>query len=77
MIHSLVLTGSKIANEAIRAEHLKNGLLSLTKLQCEIQDQYKGVGDNNQSSPDIISEDKIIIHVLDKEYQELPPHHPH
>jgi len=67
-----VVTGSKIANEAIGTEHLQNGLLSLSKLQYEIQDQDKGVGDNSQSSPAKLSDDKVITHVLDKEYQELP-----
>jgi hypothetical protein len=67
-----VVTGSKIANEAIGTEHLQNGLLSLTKLQYELQDQDKGVGDNSQCSPAKLSEDKIITHVLDKEYLELP-----
>ena len=67
-----VVTGSKIANEAIGTEHLQNGLLSLTKLQYELQDQDKGVGDNSQCSPAKLTEDKIITHILDKEYQELP-----
>ncbi|MDD2228685.1 MAG: hypothetical protein PHY48_04655 [Candidatus Cloacimonetes bacterium] len=67
-----VVTGSKIANEAIGTEHLQNGLLSLTKLQYELQDQDKGMGDNSQSSPAKLSEDKIITHILDNEYQELP-----
>ncbi len=67
-----VVTGSKIANEAIGTEHLQNGLLSLTKLQYEIQDQDKGTGDNSQASPAKLNEDKIITHILDKEYQELP-----
>jgi len=67
-----VVTGSKIANAAIGNEHLQNGLLSLTKLQYEIQDQDKGTGDNSQSSPAKLTEDKIITHTLDKEYQELP-----
>lgn len=67
-----VVTGSKIANEAIGTEHLQNGLLSLTKLQYEIQDQDKGIGDNSQSSPAKLTDDKVITHVLDKEYQELP-----
>ena len=67
-----VVTGSKIANAAIVTEHLQNDLLSLTKLQYEIQDQDKGVGDNSQASPAKLTEDKIITHILDKEYQELP-----
>ena len=67
-----VVTGSKIANEAIGTEHLQTGLFSLTKLQYELQDQDKGVGDNSQCSPAKLAEDKIITHVLDKEYQELP-----
>jgi len=67
-----VVTGSKIANAAIGTEHLQNGLFSLTKLQYEIQDQDKGVGDNSQASPAKLTEDKIITHILDKEYQELP-----
>ena len=66
------VTGSKIANAAIGNEHLQNGLLSLTKLQYEIQDQDKGVGDNSQASPAKLGDDKVITHVLDKEYQELP-----
>jgi hypothetical protein len=67
-----VVTGSKIANESIGTEHLQNGLLSLSKLQYETQDQDKGVGDNSQASPAKLSDDKVITHVLDKEYQELP-----
>ena len=67
-----MVTGSKIANESIGTEHLQNGLLSLAKLQYEIQDQDKGVGDNSQASPAKLSDDKVITHVLDKEYQELP-----
>jgi len=67
-----VVTGSKIANEAIGTEHLQNDLLSLSKLQYELQDQDKGVGDNSQSTPAKLAEDKIITHILDKEYQELP-----
>ncbi len=67
-----VVTGSKIANAAIGTEHLQNGLFSLSKLQYEIQDQDKGVGDNSQASPAKLSDDKVITHVLDKEYQELP-----
>ena len=67
-----VVTGSKIANAAIGTEHLQNGLFSLTKLQYEIQDQDKGVGDNSQASPAKLTEDKIITHTLDKEYQEVP-----
>jgi len=66
------VTGSKIANAAIGTEHLQDGLLSLTKLQYEIQDQDKGIGDNSQASPAKLAEDKIITHILDKEYQELP-----
>ena len=67
-----VVTGSKIANEAIGTEHLQNGLFSLSKLQYEIQDQDKGVGENSQASPAKLGDDKVITHVLDKEYQELP-----
>ena len=67
-----VVTGSKIANEAIGTEHLQNGLLSLTKLQYELQDQDKGIGDNSQCNPAKLSEDKIITHVLDMEYKEIP-----
>ncbi len=66
------VTGNKIANATIGTEHLQNGLLSLTKLQYEIQDQDKGVGDNSQASPAKLTEDKIITHTLDKEYQVLP-----
>ena len=66
------VTGSKIANAVIGTEHLQNGLFSLTKLQYDMQDQDKGVGDNSQASPAKLAEDKIITHILDKEYQELP-----
>jgi len=67
-----VVTGSKIANAAIGTEHLQNGLLSLSKLQYELQDQNKGVGDSSHSSPANLHDDKIITHILDKEYPELP-----
>ena len=58
------VTGSKIANAVIGTEHLQNGLFSLTKLQYEMQDQDKGVGDNSQASPAKLTEDKIITHTL-------------
>jgi len=64
--------GTKIANEAIGTEHLQNGLLSLSKLQYELQDQDKGVGDISQCSPAKLTQDKFITHILNKEYQELP-----
>ena len=64
--------GTKIANEAIGTEHLQNGLLSLSKLQYELQDQDKGVGDISQCSPAKLTPDKFITHILNKEYQELP-----
>jgi len=67
-----VVTGNKIANAAIGTEHLQNGLLPLSKLQYELQDQNKGVGDNSHSSPAKLNDDKIITHILDKEYPELP-----
>ncbi|MBW6514415.1 MAG: hypothetical protein K0B87_06630 [Candidatus Syntrophosphaera sp.] len=66
------VTSNKIANGAISKSHLAVEILTLSKLQHEIQDQTKGVGDNSQSTPAVMTEDKIITHVLDKEYQELP-----
>ncbi len=66
------VSANKIANGAISKSHLAPEILSLAKLQHEIQDQTKGVGDNSQSTPANLIEDKIITHILDKEYQELP-----
>ena len=66
-----VVNGSKIANETNCTERLKNGLLSFTKVQYEIQDQDKGEGDSSQASNVKLIEDKIITDVLDKEFQEL------
>lgn len=67
-----VVTGSKIANEAIGTEHLQNGLLSLSKLQYEIQNQDEGVGDVTLSSPASCRDDRFISHNLNREYNEEP-----
>ena len=66
------VTSSKIANGALSKTHFAPDILTLSKLEHEIQDQNKGVGDNSQGSPANLSDDKTIIHVLEKEYQELP-----
>ena len=67
------VTASKIAQHSITANHLDNSTFKLTKLQHEIQNEYRGVGDRTQSSPARIRDDQMITHVLDKEYDE-PPH---
>jgi len=66
------VTGPKIANGSLSKTHLAPEILNLAKLEHEIQDQTKGVGDTSQGSPANIFDDKMITHVLDKEYQELP-----
>ncbi|HCM15785.1 MAG TPA: hypothetical protein DHW79_07560, partial [Candidatus Cloacimonas sp.] len=45
------VTASKIAQHSITANHLDNSTFNLTKLQHEIQNEYRGVGDITQSSP--------------------------
>ncbi|MFA4959484.1 MAG: hypothetical protein WC535_06310 [Candidatus Cloacimonas sp.] len=67
------VTASKIAQHSITASHLDNSTFKLNKLQHEIQNEYRGVGDRTQSSPARIRDDQMITHVLDKEYDE-PPH---
>ena len=52
---------------------LDNSTFNLTKLQHEIQNEYRGVGDITQSSPARLRDDRFINHTLDKEYAE-PPH---
>jgi hypothetical protein len=66
------ITGPKIANGSLSKTHLTPEILNLSKLEHEIQDQTKGVGDNSQGSPANLLDDKMITHVLDKEYQEMP-----
>ncbi|MDP3115331.1 MAG: hypothetical protein Q8M98_11260, partial [Candidatus Cloacimonadaceae bacterium] len=53
-----VVTGSKIANGAISANHLDNSLFTLSKLQHELQDQDKGVGEQSQKTPANCHEDR-------------------
>jgi len=67
-----VVTGSKIANGAVSANHLDNSVFTLTKLQHELQNQDKGTGDQTQSSPASIRDDRFISHKLDKEYNTIP-----
>jgi len=67
------VTSSKIAQHSITANHLDNSTFELNKLQHEIQNEYRGVGDNTQSSPARHRDDRFINHTLDKEYAE-PPH---
>ncbi|HQP17998.1 MAG TPA: hypothetical protein PLQ79_05440 [Candidatus Cloacimonadota bacterium] len=66
------VTSSKIANGSLSKTHFAPDILTLSKLEHEIQDQNKGVGDNSQGSPANLFDDKTVIHVLEKEYQELP-----
>ena len=67
------VTASKIAQHSITANHLDNGTFKLTKLQHEVQNEYRGVGNNTQGSPARIRDDQMITHTLDKEYDD-PPH---
>lgn len=67
------VTSSKIAQHSITANHLDNSTFKLNKLQHEIQNEYRGVGDITQSSPARLRDDEMITHKLDKEYDE-PPH---
>lgn len=67
------VTASKIAQHSITANHLDNSTFKLNKLQHEIQNEYRGVGDNTQGSPARLRDDRFINHTLDKEYAE-PPH---
>ncbi|MDP3114354.1 MAG: hypothetical protein Q8M98_06205, partial [Candidatus Cloacimonadaceae bacterium] len=61
-----------IANGAISANHLDNSLFTLSKLQHELQDQDKGVGEQSQKTPANCHEDRFINHKLDKEYDSIP-----
>lgn len=68
-----VVTGSKIANEAVLLNHLNDEFkLPLSRLLYELHDQDTGVGDATLSSPASCRDDKYITHVLDKEYVEIP-----
>jgi len=67
------VTASKIAQHSISDSHLDSGTFKLTKLQHEMQNEYRGVGNRTQGSPARIRDDQMITHVLDREYDE-PPH---
>lgn len=67
------VTASKIAQHSIISNHFDNGTFKLTKLQHEIQNEYRGVGNKTQGSPARIRDDQMITHTLDKEYDD-PPH---
>jgi hypothetical protein len=66
------VTATKIAKESISAIHLDNSTFKLSKLQHEIQNEYRGTGDKTQQSPARTKEDKFIFHKLDQEYDEMP-----
>ena len=66
------VTASKIAKGSISSNHLDDCTFKLTKLQHEIQNEYRGVGDRTQSSPARLRDDKYIDHKLDREYDEMP-----
>ncbi|MDD4027388.1 MAG: hypothetical protein PHO75_04365 [Candidatus Shapirobacteria bacterium] len=67
-----VITGSKLANGSVSANHLGNSVLSLSKIIHELQDQNNGIGDQTQSCPASIRDDRFISHKLDKEYDIIP-----
>jgi hypothetical protein len=66
------VTASKIAKGSISSNHLDDSTFKLTKLQHEIQNEYRGVGDKTQSSPARLRDDKFIDHKLDREYDMMP-----
>lgn len=68
-----MVTGSKIADGAVSANHLDISQFTLSKLQHELQNEYRGVGDITQGSPARLRDDRFITHTLDKEYDD-PPH---
>lgn len=68
-----VVTGSKIANEAVALNHLDTNIkLPLSKILYELHNQDSGLGDTTQASPASCRDDKYISHKLDKEYEVIP-----
>ena len=68
-----MVTGSKIANEAVALNHLDTNIkLPLSKILYELHNQDSGLGDTTQASPASCRDDKYISHKLDKEYEVIP-----
>lgn len=68
-----VITGSKIANEAISLHHLNTSAKRpLSILQYEMQDQNQGVGNISHKTPADPLEDTIIMHNLSDVYNAVP-----
>lgn len=66
------VTATKIAKESISAIHLDNSTFKLSKLQHEIQNEYRGTGDKTQQSPARTKEDKFIFTSLIKSMMRCP-----
>lgn len=67
-----VVTGAKIANESIGMQHLNGDLFTLNLLEHEIQDASMGTGIQSNESPADPDVDESIVHVLSREYAEVP-----
>lgn len=68
-----VVTGSKIANEAVSLNHLDTSFkFPLSMIQYEMQDQNNGVGDKTNNTPADPEIDIIIKHTLKNLYNDVP-----
>ncbi|MDP3115168.1 MAG: hypothetical protein Q8M98_10420 [Candidatus Cloacimonadaceae bacterium] len=67
-----VVTGNKLANGSVLAQHLGFSTFTLSNIAHELQDQNRGVGDRTQSSPADLRSDTLISHRLDKDYETIP-----
>jgi hypothetical protein len=65
------ITFEKIAKDAVRIEHVKDGNIPLSKLVYEIQDQSMGKGIPSEETPPR-NEDDHVEHIFAKEYFSMP-----
>ena len=71
-VENEAITSDKLSPNSVQTKHIKDGIIPLSKLIYEIQDETRGVGEPSQRTPPSMEEDDISIHTLDKEYDFMP-----
>jgi hypothetical protein len=66
------ITSDKLSAEAVKTKNLANGIIPLSKMICEIQDQSQGRGMQSNQSPPHMELDDLAEHILVKEYDHIP-----
>jgi len=66
------ITTEKLSDDCIEPRHIKDSIISFSKMIYEVQDHNKGVGIPTQETPPNIDHDDFSEHKLERDYDVIP-----